>query len=279
MTSATATTSTTSTVPPAAGGSWLLADSWTLTQRSLAHWRRNPGPLIASLGFNIVMVLMFAYLFGGAMQVPGGGNYREFLVPGMFAMTMVFGISMTTFAVATDMERGVTDRFRSMPVSSLAPLVGRAVADMLFAVVTLAVMVLCGLAIGWRASGSWGEILAALGLILLLRFALVWLGIFLGLVMKGREAVAGVQTLEFPLGFLSSAFVSPDTMPGWLGAIAEWNPLSATVGAIRELFDNPGWDGQSWVVQHYSLMAVIWPVVLTCIFVPLSVRRYRRLSR
>lgn len=276
MTSATLTPSA---APGTTGGSRILADSWTLTRRSIAHWMRNPAPLIASLCFNIVMVLMFAYLFGGAMQVPGGGNYREFLVPGMFAMTMVFGISMTTLAVATDMERGVTDRFRSMPVSSLAPLVGRAVADMLFAVVTLAVMVLCGLAIGWRASGTSGEILSALGLILLLRLALVWLGIFLGLVMKGKEAVAGVQTLEFPLGFLSSAFVSPDTMPGWLGAIAEWNPLSATVGAIRELFGNPGWGGDSWVTQHYLLMAVIWPVVLICIFVPLAVRRYRNLSQ
>jgi ABC-2 type transport system permease protein len=274
----TSTPLTSTFAPRPTRGSWILADSWTLTQRSLAHWMRNPGPLIASLGFNIVMVLMFAYLFGGAMQVPGGGDYHQFLVPGMFTMTMVFGITMTTVAVATDMERGVTDRFRSMPVSSLAPLVGRAVADMLFAVVTLAVMILCGLAIGWRASGGSGDILAAFGLILLLRFALVWVGIFLGLVMKGQEAVAGVQTLEFPLGFLSNAFVSPDTMPGWLGAIAEWNPLSATVGAIRELFGNPGWGGDSWVVQHYPLMAVVWPVVLTLIFLPLSVCRYRTLS-
>lgn len=256
----------------------LLADSVTLTQRSLAHWRRNPGPLIASLGFNIVMVLMFAYLFGGALQVPGGGSYREFLMPGMYAMTMVFGISLTTLAVSADMDRGVTDRLRSMPVSPLAPLIGRAVADMLFAVVTLAVMLLAGLAVGWRAHGGVGDTLAAFGLILLLRFALVWVGIFLGLVMKGQEAVAGVQILEFPLGFLSNAFVSPATMPAWLGAVAEWNPLSATVGAIRELFDNPGWGGDSWVVQQYPMMAVIWPIVLVAIFLPLSVSKYRSLS-
>ncbi|MGC4747008.1 ABC transporter permease [Micromonospora sp. DT201] len=257
----------------------LLGDSITLTQRSLAHWRRNPGPLIASLGFNIVMVLMFGYLFGGALQVPGGGSYREFLMPGMFAMTMVFGISLTTLAVSADLDRGVTDRLRSMPVSPLAPLVGRAVADMLFAVVTLAVMLLAGLAVGWRAHGGVGDTLAAFGLILLLRFALVWVGIFLGLVMKGQEAVAGVQTLEFPLGFLSNAFVSPATMPGWLGAIAEWNPLSATVGAIRELFGNPGWGGDSWAVQHYPTMAVVWPIVLVVIFLPLSMSKYRSLSR
>jgi ABC-type multidrug transport system permease subunit len=257
----------------------LLGDGVTLTRRSLAHWRRDPGPLVASLGFDVVMVLMFAYLFGGALRVPGGGSYREFLMPGMFAMTMVFGISLTTLAVSADAGRGFTDRLRSMPVSPLAPLVGRAVADMLFAVVTLAVMLLVGLAVGWRAHGGVGATLAAFGLILLLRFALVWVGIFLGLVMRGQAAVAGVQTLEFPLGFLSSAFVSPATMPAWLGAVAEWNPLSATVGAARELFGNPGWGGDSWVTQHHPTLAVLWPVVLVAVFLPLSVRRYRARDR
>ncbi|MFF0254159.1 ABC transporter permease [Micromonospora zamorensis] len=187
-----------------------------------------------------------SYLFGGALQVPGGGSYREFLMPGMYVMTMVFGISLTTIAVAEDLERGVTDRLRSMPVSPLAPLVARAVADMLFALVTLAVLLLTGLAIGWRAHGGVGATLAAVGLILLLRFALIWVGIFLGLVTRGQTAVVAVQTLEFPLGFLSNAFVAPSTMPAWLGAVAAWNPLSATVGATRELFGNPGWGGDSW---------------------------------
>ena len=256
----------------------LLADSGTLIWRGLARWRRDPGPLIASLGFNILIVLMFAYLFGGALQVPGGGSYREFLMPGMFVMTMVFGISLTTIAVAEDLERGVTDRLRSMPVSPLAPLAARAVADMLFALVTLGVLLLTGLAIGWRAHGGVGATLAAVGLILLLRFALIWVGIFLGLVTRGQTAVVAVQTLEFPLGFLSNAFVAPSTMPAWLGAVAAWNPLSATVGATRELFGNPGWGGDSWAAQHYPLLAVPWPLVLVAVFLPLSVARYRRLA-
>ncbi|WP_410821173.1 ABC transporter permease [Micromonospora sp. 050-3] len=256
----------------------LLADSSTLIWRGLARWRRDPGPLIASLGFNILIVLMFAYLFGGAMQVPGGGSYREFLMPGMFVMTMVFGISLTTIAVAEDLERGVTDRLRSMPVSPLAPLAARAVADMLFALVTLGVLLLTGLAIGWRAHGGVGATLAAVGLILLLRFALIWVGIFLGLVTRGQTAVVAVQTLEFPLGFLSNAFVAPSTMPAWLGAVAAWNPLSATVGATRELFGNPGWGGDSWAAQHYPWLAVLWPLVLVAVFLPLSVARYRRLA-
>ncbi len=275
----------TATPPPppatqaAFGGlSWTLQDAVTLTGRSLAHWARNPGQLIASLMFNIVMVLMFAFLFGGAMVVPGGGEYREFLMPGMFAMTMIFGIGMTTLAVATDMERGVTDRFRSMPMSPAAALIGRAVADMLFAVVTLAAMMLIGLAIGWRAHGSVGSTLGAAGLVLLLRFSLIWIGIYLGLLMRGAEAITGVQTIEFPLGFLSNAFVAPDTMPGWLGAIAEWNPLSSTVAATRQLFGNPGWGGDSWIAQNAQLMAVVWPIVIVAIFLPLAVKRYASLS-
>ncbi|MFI7214295.1 ABC transporter permease [Micromonospora maritima] len=256
----------------------LVGDSLTLTLRALAQWRRDPGPLVGALAFDVLILLMFAYLFGGALQVPGGGDYREFLMPGMFAMTMLFGISQTTVAVSADAERGVTDRLRSMPVSRLAPLVGRAAADMLFAVVTLAVMLLAGLAVGWRPHGGPGATLAALGLVLLLRFALAWVGIFLGLVTKGPGAVTAVQTLEFPLGFLSSAFVAPSTMPGWLGAVAEWNPLSATVGATRELFGNPGWGGDSWVTAHHPLLAVLWPLALVAVFLPLSLRRYRALG-
>lgn len=278
MTSATTMAAGPTAAQPTNGMGWILADGWTLTRRSLAHWVRNPAELIVSLVFNAVMVLMFAFLFGGAMQVPGGGSYREFLMPGMYAMTMVFGISLTTVAVAADMERGVTDRFRSMPMSASAPLIGRVLADMMFAVVTLIIMLLVGLAIGWRAHGSIGATLAAMGLILLLRFALIWVGIYLGLVMKGKEAVAGVQTVEFPLGFLSSAFVAPATMPVWLGVAAEWNPLSATVVATRELFGNPGWGGESWIVQNSMLMAVVWPLVLTLIFLPLAIHRYRSLS-
>ncbi|WP_433121547.1 ABC transporter permease [Micromonospora sp. CA-246542] len=256
-----------------------LTDSGALVWRGLARWRRDPGPLVASLGFNILIVLIFAYLFGGAMQVPDGGSYREFLMPGMFVMTMVFGISLTTIAVADDLERGVTDRLRSMPVAPLAPLVARAVTDLLFALVTLVVLLATGLAVGWRAHGGVGASLGAVGLILLLRFALVWVGIFLGLVTRGQTAVVAVQTLEFPLGFLSNAFVAPSTMPAWLGAVAAWNPLSATVGAARELFDNPGWGGDSWAAQHYLWLAVAWPIALVAVFLPLSVARYRRLGR
>lgn len=258
---------------------WALADGWTITLRDLSHWARQPSQVIVGLLFPVMVVLMFGYLFGGGMTVPGGGDYREFLMPGMFAMTMVFGIETTFTSVSTDAARGVTDRFRSMPMAASAVVVGRAVADMLNSVLGLAVMVACGLAVGWRWHDGPGAALAAVGLLLLLRFALLWIGIHLGLVIKSPEAVMAVQILVWPLGFLSNTFASPATMPGWLGAIAEWNPMSATVAATRELFGNPGWGGDSWAAQHAPLMAVVWPVLLLAVFFPLSARRYRLLSR
>jgi ABC-type multidrug transport system permease subunit len=264
---------------PTGGLRWAAADTLVITQRALAHWARQPGRLAFGLGFNILLVLMFAFLFGGAMKVPGGGDYREFLMPGMFVMTMLFGIGETVTSVTTDAERGVMDRFRSMPMAGSAVVAGRATADMLYSALTLLVMVACGLAIGWRWHGGLGGAVTAFGLLLLLRFALVWIGIYIGLIVRSQAAMMAVQTLEFPLGFLSSAFVAPSTMPGWLGAVAEWNPLSSTATAARALFGNPGVTPDSWISAHAGLMAVIWPVLLVVVFFPLSVVAFRRLSR
>jgi ABC-2 type transport system permease protein len=181
-------------------------------------------------------------------------------------------------AVLDDAAKGVTDRFRSLPMAPSAVLVGRSTADMLNSVIGLAAILGCGLVVGWRPHGDVLETVAAIALLLLLRFALLWIGIYLGLVIRTPTMVPLVQTLEFPIGFLSNAFVASSTMPAWLGVAAEWNPLSSTVTAIRDLFGNPGAGGDSWVAGHATLMAVLWPVVLLAIFAPLSVRRYRRLS-
>jgi ABC-2 type transport system permease protein len=258
---------------------WAVCDGWTVTRRDLLHWARQPAPVIVGLLFPVLLMLMFAYLFGGAMAVPGGADYTEFLLPGMFGMTMAFGLEATMIAVSTDVRRGVTDRFRSMPMAHSAVVVGRCGADLLSSTAGLAVLMGCGLVVGWRAHNGPAATLAAIGLLLLLRFALLWLGIYLGLVIRNPEAVTLVQILVWPVGFLANTFVAPETMPGWLGTIAEWNPLSSTVAATRELFGNPGWGGDSWVAQHAILMAVLWPAALVAIFFPLSVRRYRRLSR
>jgi ABC-2 type transport system permease protein len=257
---------------------WLLTDSATLTRRYLTHLRHQPAELAGAIGFPILMVLMFAFLLGGMMDVPGG-DYRQALLPGLFTMTMLFGLSATMVAVVTDAQRGITDRFRSMPMSHAAVLVGRATADMVTSAVALAVLLLVGVAVGWRASGGPGAALAAVGLLLLLRFALLWVGIYLGLLVRSSGAVTAVQTFEFPFAFLSGLFVAPATMPAVVSTVAEWNPLSATAAATRALFGNPGWGGDSWVAQHPVLMALVWPLVIVAVFGPLSVHRYREMSR
>jgi ABC-2 type transport system permease protein len=258
---------------------WAVADAWTVTGRDLLHWARQPAPVVVNLLFPVLMVVMFGYLFGGAISVPGGGSYREFLLPGLFTLTMAFGIEATMTAVTTDAARGVTDRFRSMPMAPSAVVAGRSLADMLNSGLGLAVMLATGVLVGWRWHGSLGEAALAVGLLLLLRFGLLWVGIYLGLAAKSPEAVAAVQILVWPLAFLSNALVAPATMPGWLGVVADWNPLSATAAATRELFGNPGWGGDTWVAEHALTMAVVWPLVLLAVFVPLAVRRYQRLGR
>lgn len=257
---------------------WAITDIWTITRRDLAHWAAAPGPVILGWFFPIMVLLIFTALFGGAIETPGGGSYLDFLMPGTFAMTMAFGLESTMTAVATDAAKGVTDRFRSLPMNSGAVVLGRCAADMLNAVVGLTVMVVVGLALGWRWQEGIGSALAAFALLLMLRFSLLWAGIYLGLVVKGPESVTAVQILVWPVLFLSNAFVDPATMPGWLGAIAEWNPLSATAAACRELFGNPGWGGDSWPAQHSIAAAIVWPVLITAVFLPLSVRKFRALG-
>jgi ABC-2 type transport system permease protein len=182
-------------------------------------------------------------------------------------------------AVTTDAAKGVTDRFRSLPMSASAVVLGRCLADMLNSMIGLAIMIGVGLLLGWRWHVGLDNALAAVGLLLLLRFALLWVGIFCGLIASGPESVAAVQILVWPFSFLSNVFVDPVTMPAWLGVIAQWNPLSATASATRALFMNPGWQGDSWAAENALSLAIIWPILLVAIFLPFSVRKYRRLSR
>ena len=251
---------------------WMVLDSWTLTRRTLLHWRNQPAGLLLGLLFPVMVLLMFAYLFGGSMSVPGGGDYREFLLPGMFTLTMAFGLETTFTAVSADASRGVTDRLRTMPISAASVVAGRSLADMLNAAVGLLVLVACGLAVGWRWHDGIGNALLAVGLLLLLRYALLWVGIWLALAASRPETLLAVQILVWPLGFLSSVFAAPESMPGWLGAVAAWNPLSATASATRALFGNAD------PAEHATLPAVTWPVVLIAIFAPLAIRKYRRLT-
>ncbi|MFJ9040907.1 ABC transporter permease [Streptomyces sp. NPDC102406] len=244
-----------------------------MTRRELAHWARQPVRVVVGLVFPVMLLVMFGYLVGGGKGVGGdSSDYIAFLVPGMLALTMAFGLESTMLAVTQDLNKGVIDRFRSMPMANGAVLVGRSAADMLQSTAALAVMAGVGHALGWRAHGSFAAFLGAFGLLLLLRFAMLWIGIYLAMVAGRPELVQAVQILVWPVGFLSNAFTVPETMPGWLGAVVEWNPMSATASSVRHLFANPG--GTDDV-----LLAVAWPVGLVALFFPLAVRRFVALSR
>lgn len=255
---------------------WVITDSWTMTRRELAHWRRQPVQVVVGLVFPVMLLLMFGYLMGAGRGVEG--EYIGFLVPGMLALTMVFGLESTMLAVTQDLGKGVIDRFRSLPMATSAVLVGRSVADMMQSALSLVVMIGVGFALGWRWHGGTAALLGAVGLLLLLRFAMLWLGIHLAMVAGKPEMVQAVQILVWPIGFFSNAFATPESMPGWLGAAVEWNPLSATAAAVRDLADVPGQLSGSWAAEHAHLLAVGWPVALIALFFPLAVGRFRRLS-
>jgi ABC-2 type transport system permease protein len=257
---------------------WAVADALTVAGRDVAHWRRQPAAVLVGALFPVLLLLMFTYLLGGGMVVPGGGDYRDFLVPGMLALAMVFGVEATMTAVVTDTARGITDRFRSLPMAPSAVVAGRCLADMASSIVGLAVLMAAALVIGWRPAGV-VPALAAVGLLLLLRLAFLWIGIHLGLLARDPAMVVAVQILVWPFAFLSNAFVAAASMPGWLSSVAEWNPVAGTVTAVRELFGAPVGAGGGWATEHALLLAVVWPVVLTVVFAALSIRRFQGLSR
>ncbi|MFD8585279.1 ABC transporter permease [Streptomyces californicus] len=264
---------------PRATAYWAVSDCWNIARRVLTHYQRQPVAIVWQLGFPILSLLLYGYVFGSAMKVPGGGDYREFLMPGMFAMTMAMGFMNTAVAVVTDASKGVVDRFRSMPMAPSAFAAGRGTADLVVAAAELAILAVTALLIGWRADGGVPAALGGFGLLLLLRFSLIWVGVWLGMLVPTPEAAGGLYAVAFPVTMISSTFVSPSLMPDWLGFLAAWNPISSTATAVRELFGNPVAGGGTWVEEHALLMAVVWPLVLTLVFLPLAVRRFQRLSR
>ncbi|MFE5814163.1 ABC transporter permease [Streptomyces sp. NPDC056479] len=240
-----------------------------MTRRELAHWARQPVQVVVNLVFPVMLMLMFGYLIGGGRGVQG--SYIDYLVPGMLALTMAFGLEGTMIAVTQDLNKGVIDRFRSMPMANGAVLVGRSVADMLQSGLAVLVLMGVGLALGWRVDGGPGAFLGAVGLLLLFRFAMLWIGIHLALVAGRPEMVQAVQILVWPVGFLSNALALPESMPGWLGTVVEWNPMSHTATAVRDLFAGTG--------TEHVVAAIVWPLLLLAVFFPLAVRRFGRLSR
>ena len=253
-------------------------DVRVLTKRSLARIRREPETLSEVTIQPIMFVLMFAYVFGGAIQIPGGGSYNEYLIGGMLGMGLAQTAPGTAVAVVSDMATGLIDRFRSLPMSRAAVLTARTLADLLTQMIGALVVAGVGLAIGWRVHTSAGDVIEAFALALLFGYAFTWAGVCLGMVLRSPEAAQQTGFVIFlPLTFISSAFVPTQGMPGWLQPIAEWNPLSSLAAACRELFGNPNPAAavQVWPAQHPELAVLCWSAAILVVFAPLAVHLYR----
>jgi ABC-2 type transport system permease protein len=255
---------------------WTLADGWTLVQREFWHIKARPGQLIPALLFPAALTLLFGYVFGSAIAVPGGGNYRAYLMPGLFALTASMSVLLNAMTISSEKTKGVIDRFRSMPMARLAVPYGQTGADILIGVISTLIMIGCGLAVGWRAEDGLASAVAAFALILVFRYAMSWIGVFLGLALKDEKTVDSLAPLMFPVTMISNAFVPVDHMPDWLRVIASWNPVSALTAACRQLFGNPGAapGATAWPLQHPVPATLMWSVVLLVVFAALSVHRY-----
>ena len=259
-----------------------VADGAVVAKRNLIKIKRVPDLLVFTTLQPIMFVLLFAYVFGGAISTDDGGEaYREFLIAGIFAQTVVFGATITGAGLAEDVKKGIIDRFRSLPMSSSAVLVGRTLSDVLNNVLVLVVMGLTGLVVGWRIRTSVPEALLGFVLLLLFAYAVSWIMAWIGMLVPTPEVVNNAAfIIIFPLTFVANTFVPLDSLPGPLQAFAEWNPVSAVTQAARDLFGNPNPDPRapdptSWALQNPELYTVIWAAVMLVVFVPLANWQYR----
>jgi ABC-2 type transport system permease protein/oleandomycin transport system permease protein len=247
-----------------------FADTRVMTGRQLRKTLRRPVYVIFAFVQPVMFVLLFRYVFGGAINT-GGVEYVDFLMPGIIVQTAVFGALLTGIGLTEDLKAGVVDRFRSLPIARSAMLIGRTAADLVVNVMTLIVMVLVGLAVGFRPSEPWYDLLLAFVLVLAFSYVFSWISAFVGLTVKDPETAQSAGFIwVFPLTFVSSAFVPASSMPGWLEAFANVNPITLVVDAARALTIG---DGDA---LGPALGALAWLVGLLAIFVPLSVRAFRR---
>ncbi|MEV7183703.1 ABC transporter permease [Kitasatospora sp. NPDC093102] len=261
-----------------------LHDSWVVAKRNLRRMTRIPEIVVFGLMQPVMFVLLFSYVMGGAIRIPGtdssSDTYIQFLMAGIFAQTVTFAVAGASAGIAEDMSKGLVDRFRSLPMARSAVLVGRTLADLCQTAFILVVLALVALLVGWRIHDGVLNALGAFGLLLLLGYAFSWIGALIGLSVRSPEAAtsAGLIWL-FPLTFVSNAFVPVSSMPEWLQGVAYWNPFSATVQGCRVLFGNQvGPVDSAWPMQHAALVSVMWSVVITAVFSWLAVRKYRSSS-
>jgi ABC-2 type transport system permease protein len=258
----------------------LAHDTWVIARRGLVHMKRQPEQLSDATIQPVMFVLLFAYVFGGAIPIPGGGNYREFLMGGIFAQTIVFTAFGVAMSLANDRKNQALDRFRSLPIAKGALLGGHAVANVLKALLPIAIMSVVGFVVGWRIRGSIADAVMAYALMVAFAFAMVWVGVLLGSLVPTPEGVTGIAFVAlFPITFLASTFVPLDNMPGAIQGIASWNPTTTLADSLRQLFGNPQTSseiGNAWSTSNPILYTWIWIVGIVAFCAPIAVRAYTR---
>jgi ABC transporter DrrB family efflux protein len=263
-----------------AGLAKTLVDGAVVAKRNLIKIKRVPDLLVFSTISPIMFILLFAYIFGSAIAAPPGVSYREFLIPGIFVQTVVFGAIITGMGLAEDIQKGIIDRFRSLPMSRSAVLVGRTTSDLLNNVLVIVIMSVTGLIVGWRIESSFAEAVAGFVLLLAFAYAMSWIMALVGLVVPTPEVVNNASfVVIFPLTFIANTFVPTNNFPSVLKTIANWNPVSAVTQAARQLFGNTGTGplpNAPWSLHHPVLYTLIWVGALVVVFVPLSVRQFKR---
>lgn len=258
-----------------------FGDGAVVAKRNLIKIKRVPDLLVFTTMSPIMFVLLFAYVFGSAIQTPGL-NYKEFLIAGIFCQTVIFGATITGAGLAEDIKKGIIDRFRSLPMSPSSVLVGRTVSDVLNNIITIIVMSLTGLLVGWRIHSSFFEAIAGFLLLLLFAYSISWLMAWVGLLVPSPEVVNNASFMTiFPLTFIANTFVPTNNFPAVLKAIANWNPVSSVTQAARQFFGNTSEQmppPDTWSMHHPVWYSLIWIVIILAIFVPLSVRQYNRVA-
>ena len=273
---------TSATAPTAPrGAAKAITDGLLVGWRNLKRVPRIPELFIFAILQSIMFVLLFAFVFGGAIPIPGGGDYKAFLMPGIFAQTIVFASATTAIGMTDDINKGIIDRFRSLPMARSAVLTGRTFSDVIYNAGILLVLMLTGFAIGWRVDTGFVSLVGGFALLLLFAYAMAWLGVWLGLHVPTVEVAQQVIfTVLFPITFVSNVFVPPQALPSWLQPVAEWNPTSTLTAALRELWGNPNpAASDSFAAHEPVLVTLIWVLLIIAVFGPLGVRRYRSMSR
>ena len=272
------TTTLPKTAPGPARLRWLAGDSLVLAKRQFAHIRQIPEKLFDVTLQPLMFVLLFSFVFGNVIAVPGGGDYKEYLIGGILVQTLAFGMMGPGVSMATDLGEGIIDRFRSLPMSRPAFLLGHLSAEFAASILAVGIMVCTGLIVGWGISSSPLEALGGFGLLFLLSIAMLWLGTLIGVIARSPDVVQGIAfTTIFPLTFVANTFVPVGGLPEGLRQFAEYNPVSCWAAGVRTLFGNPTAipDGSAWPLEHSVVASIAWCLAVLAVVVPLTIRAYR----